>query len=818
MKSRKASLMERVAAFIVDKRNIIYLIFIAAAIFCAFSSGWVEVSDSLTKYLPENTETQHGLELMNKEFTTFSTARIVVENVSYEQAEEICEKIKAVEGVKSVAFDDSPEHYSEAAALFELTFDGKDEDEVSMRAMDELRELLGVYDLYVYTNVGNPLKAIINKELLIVDGIAAIIIFVVLLFTSRTYAEIPVLLITFGAAALLNMGTNYLMGEISFVTDSVAIVLQLAMAIDYAIILCHRYMEEHEDKTAREAAIAALSKAIPEISASSLTTVSGLLALTFMQYRLGYDIGVVMIKAILLSLCSVFLLMPGLLVTFSGLIDRTHHKSFIPKVSWLGRFAYKTRFVMPPVFAILLVLGLICSNKVNYVYSHNSVDSIRHNENQLAYQRIEELFGIDNQMAIIVPAGDYEKEARLISEVEELGKTVSVTGLANIEATDDYRLTSELTPRQFAELADLDYEVAQVLYTGYAMETSEYGQVVTNLDNYSVPLLDMFGYLCEKRGEVEVNIPEDTEEKLDELEQQINDAKLQLKSEGWSRIVINADIPTEGKESYSYLEILHGILARYYDTAYVVGDTTSCKDLRASFEKDNLLISVLSVVFVISVLLFTFKSAGLPVLLILVIQGSIWLNFSVPYLEGKNLFFLTYLIISAIQMGANIDYAIVISSRFMELRESLPLKKAIIESMNLAFPTIVTSGTMLASAGLVIGLVTSDETVSAIGVYLGMGTAISIALVLFVLPQILLLGDILIRKTKFSISHGAETTTHTGIIRINGRVRGSLDGIVDAEIHGVFRGTLNAVIDMGSVEKIPEIILPEPDSGGGEEQ
>ena len=433
MRSGKASLMERVAAFIVDKRNIIFLIYIAAAVFCIFSSGWVEVSDSLTKYLPESTETQIGLELMDDEFTTFGTARIVVENVSYEQAEKICADIERVPGVKEVAFDDSPEHYNEAAALFSVTFDGENDDEVSVLAMDTLRDMLSVYDLYVNTEVGNPLKAIINRELLIVDGIAALIIVVVLLFTSKTYAEIPVLLITFGAAALLNMGTNYMMGEISFVTDSVAIVLQLAMAIDYAIILCHRYMEEHENKAAREAAIAALSKAIPEISASSLTTVSGLLALTFMQYRLGYDIGVVMIKAIILSLCSVFLLMPGLLVTFSGLIDRTHHRSFIPKVSWLGRFAYKTRFVMPPVFAILLVLGFVFSGRVNYVYSHNSVDSIRHNENQIAYQRIEELFGIDNQMAIIVPAGDYGREAKLISEVEELSRTVSITGLANIK-------------------------------------------------------------------------------------------------------------------------------------------------------------------------------------------------------------------------------------------------------------------------------------------------------------------------------------------------------------------------------------------------
>ena len=156
MRSGKASLMERVAAFIVDKRNIIFLIYIAAAVFCIFSSGWVEVSDSLTKYLPESTETQIGLELMDDEFTTFGTARIVVENVSYEQAEKICADIERVPGVKEVAFDDSPEHYNEAAALVSVTFDGENDDEVSVLAMDTLRDMLSVYDLYVNTEVGVP--------------------------------------------------------------------------------------------------------------------------------------------------------------------------------------------------------------------------------------------------------------------------------------------------------------------------------------------------------------------------------------------------------------------------------------------------------------------------------------------------------------------------------------------------------------------------------------------------------------------------------------------------------------------------------------
>ena len=359
-----ASAMEKIATFIVDKRNFFIAIFFAAAIFCAVSRNWVQVNDSLTDYLPETTETRQGVDLMNREFVTYSTAEVMVQNITYEQAAGIQEKMEKISGVKSVEFDETSDHYANASALFSVTFDGTDEDEVSILGLEQLKELLAPYDMSYSSNVGNPLKAIIDKEMLLVDLIAVVIIITVLLITSRTYMEIPVLLLTFGAAALLNMGTNFLMGEISFVTDSIAIVLQLALAIDYAIILCHRFTDEHETKPAREAAIAALSKAIPEISASSLTTVSGLLALTFMQYRLGGDIGSVLIKAILLSLCSVFFLMPGLLVIFTPLIDRTHHKSFVPKISFLGRFAWATRFVIPVLFLAVVVGACIFSNRV----------------------------------------------------------------------------------------------------------------------------------------------------------------------------------------------------------------------------------------------------------------------------------------------------------------------------------------------------------------------------------------------------------------------------------------------------------------------
>ena len=791
--------MTRLAAFIVDKRKLFFLLFLAVCIFCAFSRSWVVVNDTLTDYLGEETETRRGLELMDREFTTYGSAQIMIQNVSFDQADRLLPQIEAVEGVKSVTFDSSADHYAASSALFIVTFDGTNDDEVSIRALSQLEDMLSGYDVYVNSQVGNPLKAIINREMLVVDLIALVIIILVLLFTSKTYAEIPVLLLTFGAAALLNMGTNYMMGEISFVTNAIAIVLQLALAIDYAIILCHRYMEEHEDKPPREAAIAALSKAIPEISASSLTTVSGLLALTFMQFRLGFDMGTVLIKAILLSLCSVFLLMPGLLVTFSKAIDRSHHKSFVPKISFLGRLAYATRFVVPVLFAALIAGAWFCSHHAHYVYDLYSVRSIRQNEMQIAREQIIDTFGTNNQFALLVPSGDYDREAELITEIRELPQTVKVIGLAGIEADDDHLITDAVTPRQFAEMTDMDYEVARVLFTGYAMQQDDYGQAATNIDNYKIALIDLFTYLNEQRDSVTIKLSEETETDLDDLEEQLDDARLQLESENWTRIVVEVDLPTEAEESYEYLSILHGIAARYYPEHYVVGDTTSCYDLRSSFEHDNLLISILTVFFVVAVLIFTFHSVGLPVLLIAIIQGSIWCNFSTPFLTGKNLYFLTYLIISAIQMGANIDYAIVISSRYLALKKELPLKQAMVETLNQAFPTIITSGLMLASAGMAIGFLTSNETISAIGIYLGTGTLISIFLVMCVLPQILLLGDTLISRTSFELQPAFKLNSRAGLMRIDGRVRGTMNGYFDAEVHGVFRGTMSAIVDMNNI-------------------
>ncbi len=799
--SEKQNPMERIAAFIVDKRKAFYLMYIGVAIFCAFSSGWVAVNDDLTSYLPDTTETRQGLTIMEEEFVTFGTSRIMIDNISYAQADALAEQARAIAGVKSIEFDNTRDHYANGAALLSVTYEGTADDTVSVEGFHKVQALLEGYDVYITGDVGDSASASLEAEMQVVMLIAVVIILLVLLFTSHTYMEIPVLLMTFGMAALMNKGTNFIFGEISFVSDSVAVVLQLALAIDYAIILCHRYTEERERLEAREAAVAALSKAIPEISGSSMTTLSGLGAMCFMQFGIGQDLGLVLMKSIILSLLAVFTLMPGLLFSFSSLIDRTHHRSFVPKISAWGRLAVKTRFIMPPLFVALVIGGFIFANRCPYAYGQTDLTTIRKNDAQIAQQRINDAFGRVNVLAVLVPQGDYEREGRLLRELERMEETDTVLGLANVDAMDGYVLTDRLTPRQFAEMTDLDIEVARLLYSAYAVDQENYGQVVSGVDSYGVPLIDMFLYVYDMMEEGYVSLDSDMTETIEDLHSQLTDAQLQLKGEHYSRLVLQLNLPEEGEETFAFLDTLHSVVGQYYpENAFLVGNSTSDLDLSSSFGNDNLLISILTIVFVILVLVFTFQSAGLPVLLILVIQGSVWINFSFPYLQNEPLFFLSYLVVSSIQMGANIDYAIVIANRYVELKQTMSPKDAVIESLNEAFPTIVTSGTILASAGIAIGLLSTTASIASIGVCLGRGTLISIFLVMGILPQILLLGDIIIEKTAFTLKARLPIQTHTGNIRVDGHVRGYISGMVDADFNGVLRGTINAAVAAGALE------------------
>ena len=797
--------MVKICGFIVDKRNLFFLIFGLLIIFSAISRNWVKVENSMAHYLPGTTETKQGLDLMETEFITYGTCNVMVANISYAQAEDICERLEESAGVFTVDFDDTPEHYTNGSAYYNITFDYDEKDEACLSALDSLKQKLEGCDYYLTTTLGDTQSELIGQEMNTITVLVAVIVVSVLLLTTQAYAEIPVLLITFLSAAILNMGTNFLLGTISFVSDSVTIVLQLALSVDYAVILLNRYKEEHVSLPAREAVIIALSKAIPEIAGSSLTTIGGLIAMTFMQYKMGPDMGVVLIKAILLSLCAVFLLMPGVIMLFSNLMEKTKHKNFIPDIPMVGRFAYVSRYIVAPLFIIAIAAAYKVSGGCPYVFGYSTVTPPLQNSVQKAEEMQETNFGGSNMVALIIPAGDYDKEKALLRDLDACPEVDYTMGLANTEAMDGYNLTDKLTPRQFSELIDLDYEVAELIYAAYAVNDEDYAKVVNGLADYQVPLIDMFMFVYDEVEEGYVTLEDELQETLDDANRMMHFAKNQLQGENYSRMLVYLTLPEESGETFAFIDKMHEIAGKYYSgTILVCGESVSQYDLQKTFARDNIVVNVVSILVVLVVLLFTFKSAGMPVLLIAVIQGSIWINFSVPALQHDNLFFMGYLIVSSIQMGANIDYAIVIASRYTELRKEMGRRQSIIDTMNQSFPTIVTSGTMLAISGILIGKLTSDVAIFGIGKCLGRGTLISIFITMFVLPQILLVGDTIIEKTAFVMNMPIRTKNASGLIKVDGLVRGKIDGTVTGTMKAIIRGNVSAYVEAGDVTELTE--------------
>ena len=794
---RTESPMTKVARFIVDKRKAFYLVFIAAFVFCAASINKVQVNNDITSYLPAQTETRRGLTIMDEEFITLGSANVMVSNVTYQTALDLSHKLENIEGVSEVAFDGTEEHYKNSSALFTISFDGEETDPATVEAMNEVLSALEGYDVYSSTQIGRDESATLQQEMTVILAIAAVVIVVVLLFTSKSYMEVPVYLIVFAAAAVLNMGTNFIFGTISFITNSIAVVLQLALAIDYAIIFCHRYMEERDNGLdPREADIAALSKAIVEISSSSLTTISGLVALMLMQLRIGFDMGIVLSKGIVCSMLCVFLLMPGLLMLFSGPIDRTRHRNLVPKINFWGKAVVRLRYILPPIFLVVVIAGAVLSSHCDYVFDTNDTDFDNKPAWRIADEKVTDTFGKKNTIAVLVPRGDYNKEKYVLERVSQLPQVTQATGLANIEVEDGRMLTDEMNPRQFSELAGVDIELARLLYQAYGLSVEEYGAIFQDPDDYSVPLIDVFEFLLDQKDKGVVNLTGEQADKVDGLQERLDVGLEQLRGEHWSRLVFVADVSTEGDETYALLDEIRSIAQEYYgDDVILVGNSTNAFDLASSFSGDNMKISILTALFVMVILLFTFKSAGLPILLVLTIQGSIWINFSVPVLTGTNLFFLSYLVVSSIQMGATIDYAIVITNRYMELKTVMERKQAAVEALSQSFPTILTSGTIMAVAGFLIGGISTDATIGSVGQTLGRGTVTSIILVMTVLPQLLMLGDALIERTAITLNRDRKQRFNQGTMRLDGHIRGHVAGFVDGEFKGVLHGSVDALIE-----------------------
>ena len=793
-KSETSGTLYRFSSFVVRARWAFIALFLVAMILCAVFIPMIEVKYDLSSYMPEDSKTNIALSLLKEQFDDKGMAYVMVKGVSEEQATELAGTIGSIDGVNMATFiPGSPTSYNEESqsALFTVILDDHDSTEGAFAAVENIIDTLdeGGYENYLTGQSAYSYFTRLETEdsMLKIGIVIVVAILLILLFTSRTYFELVPMLAVFGVSVLLNMGTNAIFPGISYISNLITIVLQLALSLDYSIILLHRFMEERQVYAdVKQALSVALSKGIVEILSSSLTTIAGLLALALMSLPIGVEIGLALAKGIVASLISVIFLMPALLSFSDKPLKKSEHKNFVPSVVKSSRAIVKARKVIVPLFLVIVVLAGVGQGFNTYSFNYNSGSMIVSGQDAIK----EAGFGTLNTLVVVVPReGGVEKEKQLIEAIVEDGGEFDKDGIVNdsninaIAYTEmmgigfgDY-LTKAQIQESIAPLLgqadlsgmgikaeDIDAMIG-VLFDDYCEQNG-----ITPAEDTSVMVADLLDYMTDDIGdsvvslmgsklfaalkEVGVKISGapgllDKAETFHDMLAQVRFGIDNLRSAEYSRITFTLDAGVEDEASFALIDRLYAGLGEYYEEFYITGESVACYDMADYFEVDNMVVCLCTLGFILVILLFTFRNFSLPIILALAIQGGIWINFAIPFLAGNSVTFIGYLIITAIQMGATIDYAIVLTNRYRTTKHLYPDRyTAMAESENAVFSTIITSGSILTITGFALGIAASGV-VAQLGILLGIGTLASILIVLLILPSLLLVTEKLVEKTDF---------------------------------------------------------------------
>lgn len=761
--------LKKIPEGIVKLKWVFLVLFVALSIFGAVMIPHTKINYDLTGYLPAHCDSSTALELLKKEFDDKGMAYVMVKDVTPEKAGEIKTRLEKVEGVATVTYVESM-NYKNNSALYTVTLKDYDSTAGAFDAVKGVIDALSDEKAYLSGQSAFSYYTKLETEQSIMKlGIAIIIIILlVMLFTSKTYFELIVLILVFGAAMAINMGTNFLfVNGISYIANLVALVLQLALSLDYSIILLHRYMEERDNgEDAKTATVTALTKGLPEILSSSLTTVAGLAALMLMTLSIGAEIGLSLAKGIVISMATVIFFMPALLVIFDKPIQKTRHKSFVPNVTKPARAIVKARKVIVPAFLLIAILAGVAQGFNKYSFNYNSGSLI------VAPKKVieETGFGTLNSLVVVVPKGDAEKERQLVKYVESFDlidksqttalATINVYSFIDPNTTEKLYLTDEVSKKDIGNLIDkipsdagVNPLIIKPIIEGWFDDyVKNYLPEGTKPSKAKVRLIDLLDFAVREKFDAISRFIGDDPEKLAYLEQvkQISFAKANLESENYSRITFNINGGVEDDDVFELVKTLKSGVSDFYEERYITGESVVCYEMSEYFMKDNLMVCLFTDLFILVILLITFRNISLPIILILAIQGGIFINFAIPFLSKTSISFIGYLIISAIQMGATIDYAIVLTNRYRGIRKDFTDRyDAMAAATNAVFPTILTSGVILTATGFVMSMLSSGV-VAQLGLLLGVGTLTSIIIVLFVLPSLLLVTEKVVDKTDFS--------------------------------------------------------------------
>lgn len=685
--------MGKLVEFVNKYKKWIIAVFVAVSMVGVVLFLCTPVNYNMMDYLPEQANSTQALNIMQKEFEQpLPNLNVMIEDVSLTEAMKYKEKIAAADDVKEVLWlDDTIDldiplevqdtdtvetYYKDGDALYMVSVkDGKE------------REGIAAIKKAVGKNCkisGSAADQATSQNLAVNEAMKAIMLILpvtilILILVTESWIEPFFYLLNIGTPVLISLGTNIFMGEISFVTLAAAPVLQIAVSLDYAVFLSHSFSDyKRNGLKPADAMKHAMSSSISSIGASMLTTLFGFVALLFMQFKIGADMGISLVKGILISFLCVMVFFPALLLLGNDLIEKTKHRPLIPDFKNIGKGIEKIRIPVTILLLVIIIPAFLAQSHNKYFYG-----SSEKTETGSEAWDIEQEFGTANTSVLMVPKGESNKETMLCDSLKNVDHVTAVTSYAT--------MVSNKIPESY-----LDSSVVTQFY-----------------------------------------------------------------SDHYARIIISADCAFEGTESFKMVEDIKKTAQKYYpDSYYLCGQSANMYDIKAFSEEDNKVVSLITVISIYLILFIMTKNWLTPVLLILTIECSIWMNMCIPYFMGNSLSYLGYLIVSTVQMGATIDYAILLTNTYNQNRSEMDKKAAVRKTLGDVFGSLLISAATLSLSGFCLNWSSSNEVVKVLGGLIGRGAILAICMVMLLLPVFLLLADRVIphtyifrKKRKESLKH-----------------------------------------------------------------
>ena len=672
--------MSRFASAVIRRRKAVIALFIVITAVCALLFFTVRVNYNMADYLPPEAQSTKALEMMNKEFTlAMPNAYAAVNGLSQQEALSLKHRLEQLDHITAVMWLDDvtditqpiemgdtgiiENYYKNDSARFSIVIEKGFEKE----GVSEIRGLIGERGVvtgeaadieYLQTATGTEvLKAVI---------ILVPIIILILIISTTSWVEPLLFLAAIGISVVINMGTNAFFGSVSFLSNAVTPILQLAVSLDYAIFLLHSFSAHRKSGAkADEAMSRAVIESFSTVAASASTTLFGFMALLFMDFRIGADLGLSLAKGIVFSFISVMIFLPALTICVYRAIDKTQHKKIMPGFTNIHRTL--RRFAIPIIILIVVIIVpcFLGQSKTDFLYGFQDVAS-------KGGVSAESAWNDSPVMALLVPRGDIVKEEMLSDDLLQLPYVTSVMSYA--------KSVDPTIPPEFLEKSIVE----------------------------------------------------------------------QFYSDNLSRIIISTNTPKEGDEAFSAVELITAIAEKYYPReVFSIGQSANLYDIKTTVRNDNRLTNLIAVLAIFIVLVITFKSAMLPFILLLTIETAIWINLSIPYFMGTSINYIGYLVINTVQLGATVDYAILLTVTYMRNRQKMTKKEAIHEALGSSFRSILLSAVTLATAGFTLAATSSNPIISDIGMLLGRGTLLSMLMVVVFLPAMLTIFDVLIGKATY---------------------------------------------------------------------